>query len=254
MRNTKGMVTRWNKRPQRTWQGAFTLIELLVVIAIISLLVSILLPSLSKAKELARSVVCKSNLKGVGLASVLYNEANDGYFPKLWAAGPYDWPVGGIVTSWYGFLAVYIDWDGNTNAVTRSPLYDCPSDPDINAPERQNLTYASTVESSVGSYGYNYSLAPNVDPPRIEDIRCASELIVVADSREGSYLIFGWMQLGNDGTPPYYYAYSLGERHDEGGEGANVAFVDGHAESMAWETAHAPDVLDSLKYWEWTIK
>lgn len=56
----------------------FTLIELLVVIAIISLLVSILLPSLQSAKEMARSVVCMSNLKNISLGSVQYAEDYDG--------------------------------------------------------------------------------------------------------------------------------------------------------------------------------
>ena len=58
----------------------FTLIELLVVIAIISLLVSILIPSLSKAKELARRTVCAANLHSVGLALVQYgHDCNDAY-------------------------------------------------------------------------------------------------------------------------------------------------------------------------------
>jgi prepilin-type N-terminal cleavage/methylation domain-containing protein/prepilin-type processing-associated H-X9-DG protein len=53
-------------------QRAFTLIELLVVIAIISLLVSILLPSLNKAKELAVRVVCANNQRATGLGIGIY--------------------------------------------------------------------------------------------------------------------------------------------------------------------------------------
>ena len=62
-------------------RSAFTLIELLVVIAIIALLVSILMPSLQKAKELAKSVVCASHQKNVSLAIFLYAQQYDDCFP-----------------------------------------------------------------------------------------------------------------------------------------------------------------------------
>lgn len=73
----------------------FTLIELLVVIAIIALLVSILLPSLNKAKFLAKSALCASNSKGIGTALHMFASDNDGRFlPRA--------------NSW-----AYPDWDRN---------------------------------------------------------------------------------------------------------------------------------------------
>ncbi len=51
---------------------AFTLVELLVVVAIIALLIAILLPALNKAKDAAKTVVCMSNLKQLGLTFNLY--------------------------------------------------------------------------------------------------------------------------------------------------------------------------------------
>lgn len=59
----------------------FTLIELLVVIAIISLLVSILLPSLQQAKELAKATVCMTLLASIAKAMAMYADDNDGYYP-----------------------------------------------------------------------------------------------------------------------------------------------------------------------------
>lgn len=55
---------------------AFTLIELLVVISILALLLGILVPSLARAREIARGVRCLANLHGIGRALVLYQGAN----------------------------------------------------------------------------------------------------------------------------------------------------------------------------------
>ncbi|MDY6913783.1 MAG: type II secretion system protein [Planctomycetota bacterium] len=63
-------------------ENGFTLVELLVVITIISLLVSVLMPSLSAAKEQAYRAVCASNLKQLGLALQMYAYDQDGYLPS----------------------------------------------------------------------------------------------------------------------------------------------------------------------------
>jgi len=58
--------------PARQTKKGFTLIELLVVIAIIALLLTILIPSLTKVKEKAKQTICKTNLRSIGIAIQLY--------------------------------------------------------------------------------------------------------------------------------------------------------------------------------------
>ena len=62
---------------------AFTLIELLVVIAIIALLIGILLPALGRARDSARDVLCKTNMRQVATATMVYANDYKGKFPPI---------------------------------------------------------------------------------------------------------------------------------------------------------------------------
>lgn len=74
-------------RSPRTHSG-FTLIELLVVISIISLLIGILLPALTAAREAARLTVCANQVKQITLASVMYHNDNNALPSRTWINGP----------------------------------------------------------------------------------------------------------------------------------------------------------------------
>jgi prepilin-type N-terminal cleavage/methylation domain-containing protein len=76
------------QRPRKASRGGFTLVELLVVIGIIALLISILLPSLNRAREQANRVKCASNLRQIAMAAIMYAnaEVRSGAFPRTYYA------------------------------------------------------------------------------------------------------------------------------------------------------------------------
>lgn len=90
----------WQFKAKACW---FTLVELLVVIAVISVLMSLLLPALKRAKDSANGIVCKNNLKQMGLSLSLYVQDSNDIAP--WAVED----ASGGYPLWMQQLAIYMD-------------------------------------------------------------------------------------------------------------------------------------------------
>ena len=150
----------------------FTLIELLVVISIIALLLSVILPSLGKAKEAAKGVLCRNNVRQMAVAFATYSMDNGGKMFNLDYGSKY----------WFRQIAPYLGDDffqddptadgsgvmtiGICPSTKVTPWADNPTDSQINGTCKETWGFKTFGDNKVitGSYGINAWLLP--DPPR----------------------------------------------------------------------------------------
>ncbi|MHC4475427.1 MAG: type II secretion system protein [Planctomycetota bacterium] len=160
---------------------AFTLIELLVVIAIIALLMSILMPALSKAKEQARIVVCQNNLHEWGIYWKLYADDHRGRFPESlnWLDPMYDFLTAAAPSTTAPGLAVAFPASVAYAGQVDDKLLLCPSAARPGAGTgfaqrggKHNAWVSSHQETDrtfVGSYGINHYLTSDAGGGRTDE-------------------------------------------------------------------------------------
>jgi len=152
---------------QRTQKRAgFTLVELLVVIGIIAVLISILLPTLSSARNSAKNVQCLSNLRQIGTSCVMYMQFNKGVLPPFRFESTADggWTPGGF---WANFLNEQKYLRGN--AGLSSNVFLCPNS--LDELETNFWISPPSRTANCGYFLYQGSGARTGD--NTQDIRCS---------------------------------------------------------------------------------
>jgi prepilin-type N-terminal cleavage/methylation domain-containing protein/prepilin-type processing-associated H-X9-DG protein len=152
----------------------FTLVELLVVIGIIALLISILLPSLQRARQMANLIYCQSNLRQIGQLVQLYAASNNGYLPPLngyseypGAPGSAQNPYNGYWQEyrWHDLLALLVTptqtsvantptWPFGTPVAANHPYNTLAAYHDVDVPSEPRPTYRTTP----GPWGGNANI------------------------------------------------------------------------------------------------
>ncbi|MDB5332376.1 MAG: N-terminal cleavage protein [Phycisphaerales bacterium] len=212
---------------QRRRVAAFTLVELLVVIGIIALLISILMPALSRAREQAKQVQCMSNMRQLAMAFRMYVDANKGKYPRPAAnVLPEDWIYWSSGRNLdEGKIVPYLN-----GTHFRADAYRCPSDDAVT--HASGYYYSYSVNELICHYQLQ---GPNLNLETINDsqIRDSSDKILIIDESVDTV---------DDGCWAWQSTFGSGRnvisnRHDKSKEAAttvdggrgNAAFVDCHA-------------------------
>ena len=229
----------------------FTLIELLIVIAIIAILAGMLLPALNRARETARSISCKNNIRTIQAAHALYSDDNKEWILPGRQPEQNNAPYG----IWYSKLSGKDPVTGNALGIgygvtfygptVTKGTFVCPSEPKVfsdnfNNPPANAVSYTHyTVNTCLAGHVGLAGTVSNLDRTRkLTDLKTPSDAIYAADG-----INYGSCYLYSSGHPAYRHgAKPLREAGKNNAINANLergffncSFMDGHAGSFTYQ-------------------
>jgi prepilin-type N-terminal cleavage/methylation domain-containing protein len=123
----------------RNIAGGFTLVELLVVISIIALLLAVMIPSLQKARTVAKAVICSSNMKQQYDVQFAHATGNDGKFPYHGANQPHFYYIYSATTNNYPYRTDI--YDAYKSYIGNPTIFVCPVTTKYASPDGKELGY-----------------------------------------------------------------------------------------------------------------